>query len=98
MPAMPCNEDDDDGNTSTGDPLPDSLHAQPKAKRSNAEPVGEGVLSDHATHASHASQATCACGLPRSSEQIHGAAAIASHSFCGSVFVTSLLLQHPHEV
>jgi hypothetical protein len=68
-----------------------SLHAQPKAKRSNAAPMGEGVLSDRAAHAGHTSHATCACALSRSLEWTCKAAAIAAHAFRSSLFVLSSL-------
>jgi hypothetical protein len=75
-------DDDDDDNTdavtTSDDSASDTLHAQPKASRSNAAPTGEGVLV--LPHAGHASHATCACVLSRTLEQTCEAAALL-HSF-----------------
>jgi hypothetical protein len=89
-----CLRDNKDGNgddsASASNPSSGSIHTQPKAKCSNAAPVGEGMLSDCATCAGHAA---CACMLSQSLEQTCKAAAIAAHSFHSSISVTSSLLQ-----
>jgi hypothetical protein len=78
-----CPRDDDghDGSdtvATTDGSVPDTLHAQPKAQRSNAAPAGEGVLiPPHTGHASHAT--TCACALSRTSEWTCEAAALLRH-------------------
>jgi hypothetical protein len=77
--------DDDDTGTDTDDSAPVTLHAQPKASRSNAAPAGEGVLN--LPHAGHASHATCACALSRSSEQTCKAAASLRSFFSSSPLI-----------
>jgi hypothetical protein len=74
-----CLRDDGDNNGSdavatSNDSAPATLHAQPKALRSNAAPTGEGVLIP--PHAGHHSHAACACALSRTSEQTCEAAAL----------------------
>jgi hypothetical protein len=59
-------EDDSDAVATSDESASDTLHAQPKASRSNAAPAGEGVLIP--PHAGHASHATCACVLSRTLE------------------------------
>jgi hypothetical protein len=60
-------DDDHDAVATSDDSAPDTLHAQPKASRSNAAPTGEGVLIP--PRAGQASHATYACALSRSLEQ-----------------------------
>jgi hypothetical protein len=64
-------DDDDDTNddaiTTSDDSASETLHAQPKASRSNAAPTGEGVLIP-VPRAGQASHATYACALSRSLE------------------------------
>jgi hypothetical protein len=66
-----CLRDDDDDDecdaiATPDDSASDTLHAQPKASRSNAAPAGEGVLIP--PHAGHASHTTYACALSQSLE------------------------------
>jgi hypothetical protein len=58
---------DDDAIATTDDSASETLHAQPKASRSNAAPAGEGVLIP-VPRAGQASHATYACVLSRSLE------------------------------
>jgi hypothetical protein len=76
------------------DSASDTLHAQPKASRSNAAPAGEGVLNP--PRAGHASHATHACALSRSLEQTCKVAALLCLFFSSSPFVISWLLQQCH--
>jgi hypothetical protein len=68
-----CPRDDDDDDTdddaiaTADDSASETLHAQPKALRSNAAPTGEGVLIP-VPRAGQASHATYACALSRSLE------------------------------
>jgi hypothetical protein len=60
-------DDDSDAIATADDSASDTLHAQPKASRSNAAPAGEGVLIP--PHAGHASHTAYACTLFRTLEQ-----------------------------
>jgi hypothetical protein len=67
-------DDDPDAIATSNDSAFATLHAQPKALRSNAAPTGEGVLIP--PHAGHVSHAAHACVLSRILEQTCEAAAL----------------------
>jgi hypothetical protein len=67
-------DDDPDAAATFDDSASATLHAQPKALRSNAAPTGEGALIP--PHTGHTSHAAHACALPRTLEQTCKATAL----------------------